>query len=270
MKAAHLELVSDLTTDAFLSTLRRFIARRGKPKLIWSDHGTNFVGANKELKLLAEFLESQKTQNAVSQFCTSQKITWKFIPERSPHFGGLWESCVKSVKYHLRRILSGVKLTFEEYTTVLTQVEACLNSRPLVALSCNDDGCDALTPGHFLIGRPLEALPDPAFSYRSVNLLRHWHLCQNLLRHFWQRWSVDYLASLRKYAKWHKPSPNLSVGDVVVLHEDKLTPTTWTLGRVVEVFPGNDGLVRVANVKTKLGIYKRPTHKLSLLLSNEP
>ena len=269
VKAAHIELVSDLTTDAFLSTLRRFIARRGKPKLIWSDHGTNFVGANNELKTLTEFLESQKTQKTISQFCTSQRIEWKFIPEKSPHFGGLWESCVKSTKYHLKRILSGVKLTFEEYTTVLAQVEACLNSRPLVTLSCSDDGCDALTPGHFLIGRPLEALPDPAFSYRSINLLRRWHLCQDLLRHFWKKWSTDYLASLRKYAKWHKPSQNLSVGDVVVLHEDGLTPTTWILGRIVEVFPGKDGLIRVVNVKTRTGIYKRPVHKLSLLLSSE-
>ena len=142
VKAAHLELVSDLTSEAFISTFRRFIARRGKPSLVWSDHGSNFVGAQKDLKQLAEFLEDQKTQNAISQFCASQKIVWKFIPERSPHFGGLWESCVKSMKYHLKRVLSGVKLTFEEYTTVLTQVEACLNSRPLVALSCDDDGCD--------------------------------------------------------------------------------------------------------------------------------
>ena len=90
----------------------------------------------------------------------------------------------EGMKYHLKCILSGVKLTFEEYTTVPTQVEACLNSRPLIALSCDDDGCDALTPGHFLTGQPLEVLPDSAFSYRDVSLLRHWHLCQNLVRHF--------------------------------------------------------------------------------------
>ena len=83
-----------------------------------------------------------------------------------------------------KRVLSTVKFTFEEYMTVLTQVEACLNSWPLAALPCNDDGCDALTPRHFLIGRPLEALPDPAFSYPSTTLLRRWHLCQNVVRHF--------------------------------------------------------------------------------------
>ena len=148
----HIELVSDLTTETFLATLRRFVARRGKPTLIWSDHGTNFVGANRELKDLNEFLEQQKTQEVISKFCSSQSVEWRFIPERSPHFGGLWEASVKSMKYHLKRIVSTVRLTYEEMSTVLTQIEACLNSRPLVPLTCNEDGLEALTPGHFLIG----------------------------------------------------------------------------------------------------------------------
>ena len=269
VKAVHLELVSDLTTDAFISALRRFIARRGKPKLLWSDHGTNFVGAQKELNELAEFLESQRVQNVVSQFCTSQRVQWKFIPERSPHFGGLWESAVKSMKYHLKRVTTNVKLTFEEFSTVITQIEACLNSRPIVALSCNDDEIEALTPGHFLIGRPIEALPDSSFSYRTISLLRRWHLCQTLTRQFWQRWSQEYLASLRKYAKWHKPMRNLSVGDVVVLHESGLVQTKWPLGRVIKVYNGKDGLVRVADIKTQTGVFKRPIHKLALLLPSE-
>ena len=172
VKAALLELVSDLTADAFISTLRRFIAAAASRKRCGAITVPISRGAHKELIQLADFLEDQKAQKSISQFCTTQKITWKFIPERSPHFGGLWESCVKSVKYHLKRVLSGVKLTFEEYSTVLAQVEACLNSRPLVALVGDDDGCDSLTPGHFLIGRPLEALSDPAFSYRPVTLLR--------------------------------------------------------------------------------------------------
>lgn len=102
VKATHLELVSDLTSDAFIAALRQFIARRGKPSLIQSDHGPNFVGAKKELQELATFLEDQKTQGQISQFCTSQKIQWKFIPERSPHFGGIWEAAVKSLKFHLK------------------------------------------------------------------------------------------------------------------------------------------------------------------------
>ena len=111
-------------------------------------------------------------QKDISEFCTTQHIEWKFIPERAPHFGGLWESAVRSMKYHLKRVVSDVKLTFEECSTVLTQIEACMNSRPLVALPCDGDGIDVLTPGHFLIGRPIESLPDPSFSYRPVSLLR--------------------------------------------------------------------------------------------------
>ena len=125
-----------------------------KPSQVWSYHGSNFIETQKELRELVKFLENQKTQQTISQFCTSQRIEWKLIPERSPYFGGLWESCVRNLKYHLKRVVSQVKLTFEKYSTVLAQVEACLNSHPLVALSCDDDGLEALTPGHFLIGRP--------------------------------------------------------------------------------------------------------------------
>lgn len=160
VKAVHLELVSDLTSAAFIACLRRFIARRGKPSSIWSDHGSNFVGASRELLELTDFFQQQKTKGDISEFCTSQGIEWSFIPEHAPHFGGLWESAVKSAKTHLKRILGNARLTFEEFSTVLAQVEACLNSRPLVPLF-SEDGIEALTPGHFLIGRPLESLPDP-------------------------------------------------------------------------------------------------------------
>ena len=128
VKAVHLELVSDLTTEAFIATLRRFIGRRGLPTLILSDHGTNFVGANREIKHLFQFLKDEHSQITISNFCASQMIEWRFIPERAPHFGGLWESAVKSMKTHLRRVTSSVKLTFEEMTTILCQIEACLNS----------------------------------------------------------------------------------------------------------------------------------------------
>ena len=266
VKAVHLELVSDLTSEAFLASLRRFISRCGKPSLIWSDNGTNFTGAARELKELSDFLEHQKIQQSISEFCSTQHIKWKFIPERAPHFGGLWEAAVKSMKTHLRRIVANVKLTFEEFSTVLSQIESCLNSRPLVPLLCDEDGIEALTPGHFLIGKPLESLPDPAFSYRSISLLRRWHLCQALVHHFWQRWSTEYISSLRRYTKWHNPTRNIQVGDVVILHEDNLVPTKWPLAKVIKVHTGKDGLVRVATVKTTTGTYKRPTTKIALLL----
>ena len=269
IKAVHLELTSDLTTDAFIASLRRFISRRGKPSLIWSDNGSNFVGASREISELMDFLKTQKTQSVISEFCSVQSIEWRFIPERAPHFGGLWEAAVKAMKKHLRCVIANTKLTFEEFSTLLTQIESCLNSRPLVPLPHSDDGAAALTPGHFLIGRPMEALPDPAFSYRKVSLLKRWHLSQALLRQFWQRWSAEYLTSLKRYNKWHYPTRNIRVGDVVILQEDKMIPTKWPIAKVLETYPGKDGLVRVATVKTATGIYKRPITKLAVLVPHE-
>ena len=175
---------------------------------------------------------------------------------------------VKSMKIHLRRIVSNVKLTFEEFTTVLVQIEACLSSRPLTSVPC-DDGVDALTPGHFLIGRPLESLPDPAFSYRSISLLCRWHLCQSLVCHFWQRWYRENITTLRRFTKWHRPSRNVQLGDVVILQENGLVPGKWPLARITEVHTGRDGLVRVATIKTANGTYKRPITKLAVLLPCE-
>ena len=266
IKAVHLELVSDLTTATFIAALRRFIARRGKPMVIWSDNGSNFVGAARELKELRDFLHDSKTQRAVSDYCTCQKIHWKFIPEHSPHFGGLWEAAVKSAKLHLKKVVGEVKLTYEELCTVLSQVEACLNSRPLVALPNDEDGIEALTPGHFLVGKPLEALPDPSSSYLPCSLLRRWQLCQSMVRGFWQRWSVEYLSQLQKMTKWKLPSRNIHVGDLVAMHEDNLVPTKWPLARVLDVHPGRDGMVRVVTLKTSRGTYKRPVAKIVLVL----
>ena len=135
-----------------------------------------------------------------------------------------------------------------------------------MATPCDEDGIKMLTPGYFLIGRPIEALSDSSYSYRSVSLLCRWHLCQNIIRHFWQRWS---LSTLRKLVKWQQPTRNISVGDVVVLHEGNMIPTKWPLGRVIETFSGSDGLMRVVSVKTQNGIFKHPIHKLAVLLESE-
>ena len=185
VKAVHLEPVSELTSAAFIAAFRRFIARRGKPRIMWSDHGTNFIGAARELKELYDFLKELKVQQVISEFCSLQNIEWKLIPERAPHFGGLWESAVKSMKSHFKKVVGDKKLTFEEITMVLAQIEACLNSRPLAPFPDSEDAIEALTPGHFLTGAPLEALPDPLSSYQPLPLLRRWQLCQVLVRQFW-------------------------------------------------------------------------------------
>ena len=246
-KAVHLEVVSDLTTAAFIATLRRFIARRRKPSVVWSDHRTNFVGANRELKELYASLHKLGWKNTIMDYCATCGVQWKFTPEQAPHFGGLWEAAVKSFKNHMKRVVGEVKVNFEELTTVIAQVEACLNSRPLTPLPQAPDDLEVLTPGHFLVGRPLEALPDHPSSNQNMPTLRRWHLCQAIVRHFWKRWSSEYLCHLQKFAKWNLPTRNLKVGDIVCVRDESLFPTRWPLARIKQTHPGH--AVNVAATK---------------------
>lgn len=177
------------------------------------------------------------------------------------------EACGKQ----LLRVLSltsrrSLPTSIEELTTILAQIEACLNSRPLTRINSNDDGIEALTPGHFLIGRPIEALPDSIDQSRPLTLQKRWHLCQSVLNHFWKRWSGEYISSLQRYAKWNKTTRNIKVDDVVIVKEDGLLPTKWAMARVIKVHPGQDGVVRVVTVKTPNGTYKRPVTKVAVLV----
>ena len=158
--------------------------------MIWSDHGTNFIGAPRELIDFHRFHSQRETKDSITYFCAEQGIKWKFTLEHAPHFGDLWEAEVKSFKRHLRRVVGGIRLTFEELTTMLAQVEACLNLSPLSVMPDSKEGIEVLTPGHFFAGGPLEALPDPPTSLRSIPLLGRWNLCQALTLHIWKRWSA--------------------------------------------------------------------------------
>jgi len=151
-KAVHIEAVSDLTTEAFIAALRRFISRRGLCKTIYSDCGSNFKGANVVLdeEIREAFINATRS---IQEYCAVNfGITWKFNPPGSPHFGGLWEAGVKSVKHHLVRTVGTQKITFEEFSTLLAQIEAILNSRPLFKIENSLEDLEVLTPGHFLIG----------------------------------------------------------------------------------------------------------------------
>ncbi|XP_076377783.1 uncharacterized protein LOC143259436 [Megalopta genalis] len=160
-KAVHLELATDLSTEAFLNCFRRFIARRGRSHCIVTDNGTNFIGARNELKELGTLLNSNKYNSKISNLLSEERVEWRLSPPHAPHFGGLWESGVKSAKYHLKRIIGEQRLTFEELYTLLTQVESCLNSRPISPISSDPNDLNPLTPGHFLIGDAPTALPSP-------------------------------------------------------------------------------------------------------------
>ncbi|XP_077263143.1 uncharacterized protein LOC143898012 [Temnothorax americanus] len=184
-KAVHIELVTELTTESFLAALRRFVARRGICSKIVSDNGTNFVGAARELAEVYEFLRKEK--EAIATYLARQKIEWRFNPPRSPHFGGLWEAAVKATKRHLHTVTKGLVWTFEEYATLLVEIEAILNSRPLTPFSSDPNDLLALTPSHFLTGDSL--LFPPEYSYMKVpdNKLSRWQHAQKLRQHFWKR-----------------------------------------------------------------------------------
>ena len=124
----------------------------------------------------------------------------------------------------------------------------------------------ALLHGSYKRQKPLEAIPDSSSPLERLSLLRHWHLCQSMVRQFWTRWSAEYMLQIRKYTKWQFPSRNIQIGDLVCIREDSLVPTKWPLARVIEVHQGKDKLVRVATVKTSKGIYTRPIVKLVLIM----
>ena len=219
-KAVHLEIVSYLTTEILLAGNKRFVARRGLPKEFHSDNGTNFLGAKNDLKALYKFLHDDKTTAALNKYLLKSRVQCKCIPERSPHFGGLWESAVKSAKYHLRRVVGQQRLTYEELSTVTFQVKSCLNSRPLtVIISHSMDGIEPLTPGHFLLGRSPTAYSETVI-HKEPSYYRRWTLCQALVHHFWARWSNEYLYSLQSLPKWKRLTPNLQIGDIVIVCED--------------------------------------------------
>lgn len=259
-KAIHIELVSDLTKEAFLASFKRFIARRGKPIQMFSDNGTNFVGANFEMQRLYNFL--QENNKSLSEHIENEGVSWSFIPSRSPHFGGLWEAGIKSVKCHLKRVAGNALLTFEQFYTLLVQIEAVLNSRPLSPLSNEPSDLTPLTPSHFLIGRPLTSLPERDLVEIPENRLSTYQRIQQLQQHFWSRWSLEYISELQQRSKWQQKVNPIKINDLVVIKEENQPPLKWSLGRVIEVHPGKDGTVRVATVKTSTGTIKRSCVKL--------
>ncbi|XP_077292805.1 uncharacterized protein LOC143915858 [Arctopsyche grandis] len=262
-KAVHLEVVQSLTSRAFIDALKRFISRRGLVAEIWSDNATNFIGTD---RMLTKLLASTAHKQSLHSFCSEKGMNWRFIPPRAPHFGGLWEAAVKSMKRHLKRVMGSTTVTYESLNTLITQIEAVLNSRPLTPLSSDPSDLIPLTPGHFLVGGPLIALPQEDLVDQPLARVSTYKHLQQMLQHFWKRWAREYVTLLQqRHKSGSRESPNLQPGDMVIVAEENAPPLEWPMGRILAVHPGHDGVVRVITIRTVKGVIKRAARRVARL-----
>lgn len=163
-------------------------------------------------------------------------------------------------------MIGNQNLTFDEYGTLLTQVEACVNSRPITAITDDLNDLTALTPAHFLIGQELVTLPEPrAYELDKTSYLKRWELVQKFNQDIWKRWYEEYITSLINRPKWRNQVRNLKINDLVIIKENNMPPSKWHTGRIIKTHPSQDGLIRAVTVRTLYGEYVRPIVKLGLL-----
>ena len=260
----YLEVVEGCDTDSFINSMRRFTNRRGCPSHVYSDNGTNFKGMTSELQEFIHTLDKKK----ITDFATSKKITWSFNPPASPHMGGAWERLVRSTKEVMYGLTKDHVLTDSQLLTFLTEAEYILNSRPLTHLSDDVSDLEALTPNHVLLGQHRNWVSIPDISEADINSRRQWKRVQALRAMFWTRWVREYLPGLNQRSCWKKKTPPFNVGELVLVRDDDIKRNKWPLGRIVDVKPGEDGIVRVAEVRMKDGSYVRPVAKLLKLEDN--
>lgn len=264
-RAVHLDLVNDLTSSSFVACFERFVARRGHCYKMFSDNGTSFVGAEKEI---ARAYREWQTDGTVDRLA-NKGTQWTFMTPAAPHQGGIYEAAVKSMKHHLKRVVGPRVCEYVQFTTLLCGIEAILNSRPLTpqndsAEDAND--FEALTPGHFLIGEPFVA-PPPFRCVNDSNLegRRLWNEREKMLKQIWDRWVNEYLQTFLERKKWRRALENLKPGMLVIIKDENLAPMQWKLARITEIILGADGLARNAIVRTATGLLKRPIQKLCVM-----
>ena len=260
-RAVHVEVAYSLSTESCVKCVRRFVCRRGSPAEIYSDNGTNFVGANKQLKQQME----QTTEDLIATF-TNANTKWLFNPPGTPHMGGSWERLVRSIKTALETAYNNNrKLDDEGLETLVVEAEAIVNSRPLTYLPLDSEESEALTPNHFLLGssngirQPMKPPTDTRTALKSS-----YDQIQLQLDMFWKRWTREYLPTLTTRPKWHTDVKPLAEGDLVVI-VDESRRNSWTRGRIVQVIKGEDGRTRQALVETARGVMRRSAARLVVL-----
>ncbi len=265
VRCIHLEVVEDCETDSFINALRRLVNRRGSPTDMYSDNGTNFKGACKELEEFIQKMDKKK----IADFATTFNINWSFNPPGAPHMGGAWERLVRSVKEVLYALVKEHVLTDPQLLTVLTEAENIVNSRPLTHLSEYANDLGALTPNHILLGKYRNWASIAGTNEADITSRKKYKQVQACGAIFWARWTKEYLPTLMKRTKWKGHRPTFKVGELVLLQDDDLKRRKWPLARITKVISGEDGVVRSVELRARNGVYTRPVIKLYKLEDND-
>ena len=274
-RLANVELVKDNSASEFILAFRRHGAAFGFPKIMYSDNAGNFIKADKIINRSHDTL-NLKTQykhineNFKEDVEQKYQFKWNFTDPRSAHTGGRHESIIKVTKLALNKTLKGAKLNYCELYTIIKELQALINSRPLYAAQSSEDTLDVLTPNHFLFGKKLTPYVDRASTKdlqepNKPDLVERWRYRNKILQHLWRRWSSTYLLDLQQRAKWKTLQPSIKVGDVVVVEKPLCKRKDWSLAVVKELLhTKSDGLVRSAKLYTNLKHNDKPFYKYPL------
>ncbi|XP_064475845.1 uncharacterized protein LOC135389743 [Ornithodoros turicata] len=246
-RALHLELVQDMATSTFLFALRRFIARRGIPRIVYSDNAKTFQKSNKELKKLWDVVSSATTKETIADW----RIQWRYNAPYAPWWGGFYERLIRSVKVALKKTIGAKCLNEVELNTIIAEIEAVLNSRPITYVYENENE-QPLSPAECLAGKRLVTIPDCTAESlpenTATNLQRFWQQRTSSLKTFWERWYKEYLTELRNFSTKSR-GRQLHVDDLVIIRKENSPRQRWPTGRIVRSFPGKDGRARVFEVQ---------------------
>ena len=269
-RAVHVEVADSLETDAFINALRRFLCRRGPVREIRCDRGTNFIGAETELKKAIEEIDDEKIKAELIK----ANIDWIKNPACASNFGGVWERQIRSIRSVMNSLIKehGNRLDEDSLRTFLCEAEYTINNRPLTVETLNDPlSAPPLSPSMLLTGKTRLVLPPPGeFKKEDLYCRRKWRRVQHLAQEFWSRWSKEYLQQLQARNKWLRPRRNFQVGDVVLLKENQSPRNRWPMAKVVDTHPDDHDQVRSVTVLTSNGSeLERPINKLVLLMEGE-
>ena len=263
VRAVHIEITHDLTSNSFLSAFRRFAARRGMPEVLYSDNGTNLVGAHRILRESLRSWNQQQIHNSLRQ----QGVRWRFNPPAASHMGGSWERMIRSVRRIMSVLLTDQSVSEEVLTTTMTEIEWTINSRPLLPITMDEKNNEPLTPNHLLHLKGNPNLPPGLFDQKDCYVRRRWAQAQFLADQFWRRWVREYLPYLIHRQKWYQEKRNVKIDDIVLVVDETRPRSRWALGRVVQTFPDAGGFVRSVQVKTSGTTMKRPITKLCPIMN---